>query len=88
MTSQPNSSNDPTLDDDRFPIEWDNGGSTTIPYGALQRGKTLRQCIVCEGVCEPETVRGMVCKSCRSRPVPGGPDADVIDLKVPEDLNS
>ena len=70
------------VDDERLPIQWDNGGSTTIPYSAMERGKKLRECIICEGVCEPENVRGMVCTACRTRPVPGEAEDDVIELLV------
>jgi len=82
MAPQRDPVNDSSAGGEHLPIQWDHGGSTTIPSGALVRGRKFEECIVCEGICEPENMRGMVCAACRIRPVPGEPEDDVIELVV------
>ena len=60
-------------------VVWDNGGSTAIPYGSMERGVVYRECIRCGIACNSVSLRGMVCLMCRLGQIPDDLDG-VIDL--------
>ena len=63
-----------------LPVFWDNGGSTAIPYGAMERGVIYRECIRCGMACNSVGLRGMVCLMCRLGQTSGDPDGDIVEL--------
>ena len=64
------------------PVVWDNGGSTAIPYGAVDRGVVYRECIRCGLACNSVSLRGMVCLMCRLGQLPDAPDDDFVPLEL------
>ena len=61
-------------------VTWDNGGSTAIPYGAMERGVVYRECIRCGMACNSVSLRGMVCLMCRLVQVADDSDDDLVEL--------
>ncbi len=61
-------------------VVWDGGGSTAIPYGAMERGVVYRECIRCGLACNSVSLRGRVCLMCRLGQVPDAADDGIVPL--------